>query len=665
MAIIPVYLFYQKTFHNPLALGSIVAYAKKYNNGELNAQFKFIRYYFSDYRSLSKSIDKFGEGIILFSDYVWNFDYHVSVSKRIKEKFKSTLIIHGGPSVPNYDHQIIDFVKEHREIDINVHSEGEITFVEILSIIKDHGPFFDRDFLRNVNGISFYSDKLKNVVKTLPREKAKNLEIFPSAYEEGMFDIKQKAEWVAAIVETNRGCPYGCTFCDWGIKQKIRQFPIEKVKYEIEWIAKNKIDVIWITDANYGIFSRDLEISQHLADMKLKYGYPKQVFVNYAKNSTERLAKIIKIFTEAKLSAEGIISIQTRDEDTLRVIDRNNIKNEKYDELLEVFKKENLPIATDLMLGLPGSTIDSLAADLQYFFERQTHLKVYGTQLLPNTPMASPEYLEKFKITLGKRGFLNSSYSYSVEDHDEMIFLYKIFHTACLFGIIKFFLYYLQLNHGLKALDILRLISKKIREIDYSVYPYIREVFNVFTRNYRFENQSIRYSFRIFGINWKIFFNELFTLLKNEYNLEITQEIREVSRLQIDLIPALFKGKKIIRKYQYNFHDYFQQCKTQLYKPDEHFKPLADFKENYSLEITDSGGLNSIFLCFRVPYDLHRIYFELNSELRIDKSETFFVNFAQDKYFHQKIWEIIKASFHDLKTFIFGDAYSPLGNIKE
>ena len=62
--------------------------------------------------------------------------------------------------------------------------------------------------------------------------------------------------------ETNRGCPFQCTFCDWGsaTKTKVRKWERDRLFKEIEWFADNKIPYIDCCDANFGIFvERDLE----------------------------------------------------------------------------------------------------------------------------------------------------------------------------------------------------------------------------------------------------------------------------------------------------------------------------------------------------------------------------------------------------------------------
>mgnify|MGYP003538829660 CR=1 FL=1 len=43
---------------------------------------------------------------------------------------------------------------------------------------------------------------------------------------------------------------------------------MEKIKSEIEWIAKNKIRYCYCADANFGILDRDTEIAQYVVDKK-------------------------------------------------------------------------------------------------------------------------------------------------------------------------------------------------------------------------------------------------------------------------------------------------------------------------------------------------------------------------------------------------------------
>ena len=93
----------------------------------------------------------------------------------------------------------------------------------------------------------------------------------------GLLDAYGEAHEGTAIIETNRGCPYGCTFCDWGSAtlSRIRKFDLERVFAELEWCARNGSTRIGLADANFGIFERDVDIAEKIAELKAQYGYPK------------------------------------------------------------------------------------------------------------------------------------------------------------------------------------------------------------------------------------------------------------------------------------------------------------------------------------------------------------------------------------------------------
>src|SRR5262249_42218501 len=115
-----------------------------------------------------------------------------------------------------------------------------------------------------------------------------------------------------AVWETNRGCPYSCSFCDWGsnIMSKVRRFDIERVRAEAEWIARMGTQVILLVDANVGILPRDTEIADFLCAAKAKYGYPKSIYYSAAKNNPERSIEIAQKFAAAGFIDSHFMAVQ-------------------------------------------------------------------------------------------------------------------------------------------------------------------------------------------------------------------------------------------------------------------------------------------------------------------------------------------------------------------
>jgi hypothetical protein len=256
-------------------------------------------------------------------------------------------------------------------------------------------------------------------------------------------------------LETNRGCPYGCTFCDWGSAtlSRVRKFELDRVFAELEWCAEHQIQTVGIADANFGIFERDVEIAERIAALKATYGYPKNIGNNYAKNTVKHLSKIIEIFTEAGIVAEGKMSMQSFDSGTLTIIKRKNIKVEKYDELSVEFRRNRLPMSVDLMLGLPGSTPATFRNDLQACIDRDVRALIQPTMLLPNSPMNEPEYRAEHGIVAQPGEYVQETASYSRAEWDQMHRLGSGLWLFENFGILRQVASYVRAETGRREVD--------------------------------------------------------------------------------------------------------------------------------------------------------------------------------------------------------------------
>lgn len=421
--------------HNmaPLSLGLLVAYAQELDGGRLKDRYDFIPLFLAEDHTLLEFTDR--PAIFLFSNYIWNYERNLKLSAMLKEANPANLMVHGGPSTPKYTGDCVEFFVENPHVDITVRGEGEATFAAILDAL-DPTDLSDLSNLRDVAGLSFRGPE--GVVDTEDRDRIADLDTIPSPYLLGLFDAFGRAH-SAAVVESNRGCPYGCTFCDWGSAtlSRIRKFDMERVKAELEWFSKNELLFVSLCDANFGIFERDVEIAEHIAAMKTRYGYPKTAALNYAKNTMKHLRKIIQVFSDAGLTIEPTVALQTTDPATLKVIRRSNIKLSQYDELADGFRRSRLPLATDVMMGLPGSTVTSFRGDLQACTDRDVRARCNPTVLLPNSPMNDPEYREEHGIKARPHEPIMEAKTFTREDYDEMERLRVAFYVFDNFGVLR------------------------------------------------------------------------------------------------------------------------------------------------------------------------------------------------------------------------------------
>lgn len=243
---------------------------------------------------------------------------------------------------------------------------------------------------------------------------------------------------------------------------RVRSFPLERVFAELEWIARHDVGTLFIADANFGMLPRDLEIARYIADLKVRLGAPRAVLVSFAKNQTLRAAEIVKTWIDAGIATEGSVALQTTSDETLHNINRKNIRVERYDELTEEFRKLGLPLAVDLMLGLPGSTVDALAADLQKCIDGELTARIYPTVVLPNSPMNSPEYRAENRIRVDASGIVVEAASFDDADYASMLRLRRIYRTCDHFGVLRHVARWAQHDCGIPAVDLYRAIDEAV-----------------------------------------------------------------------------------------------------------------------------------------------------------------------------------------------------------
>lgn len=374
----------------PYSVGILQAYAQKYLRRPEDYEFLLPIYRRIPIEEAGRQLRD--ADIVLFSAYVWNIRLSLEIAKHIKHLSPDVITVFGGPQVPD---RVEDFLQKNPFIDIACHNEGEQAVVSVLE------NCFSDDWER-IPSISYLGDD--GAVCRNPRaERLKDLSVIPSPYLDGVFDPLMRAnpheQWLV-MWETNRGCPFSCTFCDWGsaVQSKVFRFDLERLYKELEWCAEHKIEFIFCADANFGILPRDVDIALYAAEVKRKYGYPHALSVQNTKNATERAYQVQKILADSGLNKGVTIAFQSLDPATLEHIKRDNISSESFRELQRRFTRDGIETYSDMILGLPGETYESFTDGISSAIENGQHNRIqFGNlALLPNAEMGDPEYQKKY-----------------------------------------------------------------------------------------------------------------------------------------------------------------------------------------------------------------------------------------------------------------------------
>lgn len=331
--------------------------------------------------------------LVGFSSYLWNIEYNLILAQEIKKKWPECIVVFGGPQIPDD----LTYLEKYSFIDILMHGEGEVTFFYVLR------AFLEGMCLDDIPNISFRKDN--GLFKTR-KEDPPDIADFPSPYSTGLFDSvinnpKYNGVQFDAVLETNRGCPYGCIYCCWARSgSSFRKFPLTRVKSDLDWISQHKISYCMCADSNFGILDRDMEIAQYTIELKKKYGFPQVFETTAAKNKDDLTFEINRCLDRAGLNRGVSVAVQSMTPEVLDIIGRKDIGVSNLGAQLERYNRAGIYTYTDVILGLPGETLESYCRGLFSIIEAGQHycIAMYRCEFLPNTIMYSKEYIDKYKI---------------------------------------------------------------------------------------------------------------------------------------------------------------------------------------------------------------------------------------------------------------------------
>ena len=173
-----------------------------------------------------------------------------------------------------------------------------------------------------------------------------------------------------------------------------------KLEKEIEYMARIGVEDIYITDANFGLFKRDIKITELLTAAGKTYGFPKRVRIQCAKKSNDTVFEISKRLFRNNMLWGTTLSMQSVDMEVLDAVERPHMGLDEYEALKQRYQEEKIPTYTELILGLPLETRASFTRGIGRLLEMGMHddIRVFELVLLPNAPLSRPEKRKQFGL---------------------------------------------------------------------------------------------------------------------------------------------------------------------------------------------------------------------------------------------------------------------------
>jgi len=379
----------------PLNVGYIASYCKKIFGDKIEIKlFKYIE-------KLEAALIENPPDILALTNYVWCHRISLEMFRILKEKNPSCLTVWGGPNFPVESNKQISFMKKNLDVDIYVPGEGEIGFSKIISLalLNNSKNTMRQNVLKNpIDGCVVHTTDEK-IQYNLSLDRLKNLDEIPSPYTNHMFDEFFDGK-LSPMLQTNRGCPFSCTFCVDGSDSvnQVNRFSMNRVYEEIQYISKHSQNnrSLIITDLNFGMIPRDDEICDYLAESQKNYDYPKQIQVTTGKNSKDKIINAIK---KLKESVRFYMSVQSLDQEVLTNIKRDNISVDQMLALGPSIKDAGLQTVSEVILGLPGESTESHIETLRKLVNaRISDIQVFQCMMLDGSELNTTEQKKKWDL---------------------------------------------------------------------------------------------------------------------------------------------------------------------------------------------------------------------------------------------------------------------------
>ena len=377
----------------PLNICNIASYVKSFYDDHVEIHlFKFPDL-------MLKAINESPPDIIGLSNYIWNFELSKKIIEIVKEKYPKTVTVMGGPNITQTKDNMTKFFNQ-KKVDFYVSLYGEEPFKCIVGAMlkEDSKPetlYKDPD----IHGVWFLDPKTKEASEIPTKPRIIDLDEITSPFTNGIVDEFFEQDLIP-MIETNRGCPFQCTYCDWGSAalRKITKYSIKRIKKDIEYCCKySKDERLMIVDANFGILGdRDLKIAEYIKELREKKGYPGKLIVTWAEAKTDTILKIAEALKDLLMITT---SFQSMNEEVLKNIKRKNISDEQFKKIIKFSKERKIDSYGELMVALPCETLESHFDALRYLFDAGVDfININPLMLLEGSLLATEEERKRYGL---------------------------------------------------------------------------------------------------------------------------------------------------------------------------------------------------------------------------------------------------------------------------
>ena len=316
--------------------------------------------------------------VVAASAYVWSFPTFVEAARKLKAHRPDRAVVFGGPSARPAMFSLSPWRDDHDSVDALALGEGEGVLRKILAL-----PEIDRHGLATVAGLAVATPTGWRATPEAPR--TDDLDALASPYQMGLTPGD-----VLGQLETYRGCPLSCSFCQWGdANGNTRIFSTDAIARELEAFARLGLEGAILVDAALNLNPRAFR-NLVAAERRVRFFAGAHLDCElYPSHLTEEHAAFLAEVRQARVG----IGLQSLDPVVLTRLNRpfDVVRFEKV--VREMSTMAGVTI--EIILGLPGDNPASFRRTLDRARSLPAEVRVFHCLALPDALMTRlPQGLE-------------------------------------------------------------------------------------------------------------------------------------------------------------------------------------------------------------------------------------------------------------------------------
>ena len=293
--------------------------------------------------------------VYIFSSYIWNIEYVLKVASSLKKTTNAKIVLGGSEvsfNAKNYfdNYDFIDYITA---------GEGEEITYKLLDGLNNNEKI-------NIENVFDKNSKDYTYIK-------KHIDFNKVIFPYKNIDMKEFENKII-YYESQRGCPYNCSYCLSELDKSLRFRDLDKVKEEIMFFIDNDIPLVKFIDRT---FNADNKRAKEIIKFIIKNSRNTKFHFEVCANLLDD--EIIELLGRAPNDMFQLeIGLQSINEYTIKEINRTTDTEKIGINVLKLLKNDNVHIHLDLISGLPYEDLNSFKESFNFAYNLKPHMLQLG-----------------------------------------------------------------------------------------------------------------------------------------------------------------------------------------------------------------------------------------------------------------------------------------------